>query len=268
VAAENFWGSLVAQLGGARVSVTSLVSDPNADPHEHETDSASAVAVSDANYVVINGLGYDSWAERLLDAADRNPDRVVLDVQTLLGLPDGSNPHVWYGPTFVNETVARMFVDLVKLDPGNASYFSDRYAALNQSFAKVWSRLGAIHDGFAGRNVSSTEDVFVDLANATGLRVVSPPAFMQAVAEGNDPPAESVKEFQDQIAGNQTTLLVYNEQTVTPVTEHMKALAAEHGIPVVGVTETIQPPDLSFEDWMDAELVALQNGLDAGQLGR
>jgi zinc/manganese transport system substrate-binding protein len=268
VAAENFWGSLVSQMGGSHVTVTSIVSDPNADPHEYESNTANAVAISNANYVILNGLGYDAWAQKLLDAANKDPNRAVLNVQQLIGLPDGSNPHMWYNPTYVNKTVARMYADLVGLDPNDASYFQQQYATLNQSFAKVWNRLGVIHAKFPGQNVSATEDIFVYLANATGLNLISPPEFMEAVAEGNDPPADSVKTFQDQLTSNMTTLLVYNQQTVTPTTQQLKAIAAQNNIPIVGVTETIQPPDASFEDWMSAQLIALQNGLNANALGQ
>ena len=112
--------------------------------------------------------------------------------------------------------------------------------------------------------MASTESIFVYLGDYLGLNVISPPEFMQAVAEGNDPPAPSVAAFEDQITHKQAKVLVYNQQTSTAVTTNLRKLAASHGIPVVGVTETIQPPTRSFQQWFGAELVDLENALNAG----
>lgn len=267
VAAENFWGSLVSQVGGNRVNVTSIVTDPNADPHEYESNAANARAIADACLVIVNGAGYDTWALSLI-AASSSPHQTVLNVQQLLGQPVDSNPHFWYSPYYVNDSVRAMYKDLVSIDPAGSSYYRQQYASLNSSLAVYNARIHEIADQFAGRKVAATEDIFVYLANATKLDLISPPAFMQAVAEGNDPPAASVVTFQQQLQNKTATLLVYNQQTVTPLTENMKVLAAQNGIPIVGVTETIQPPDVQFQVWMNAELIAMQNGLDAASLGQ
>jgi zinc/manganese transport system substrate-binding protein len=261
VAAENFWGSLVSQLGGTHVEVLSIVTDPNADPHEYESNDADARAIANANYVIVNGAGYDDWAI-LLVSASNNPNQKVLNVANLLGKKDGDNPHFWYYPLYVNETVHQMYSDLVSLDPANAAYYTQQYVNLNASLGMYNERIDEIRQQFAGTEVASTESIFEYLANATGLDLVSPPAFMEAVAEGNDPPAQSVVQFQQQLESGNVRVLVYNEQTITPLTQSMKALAAQNNVTVVGVTETIQPPDLSFQDWMNAELIALQNALN------
>jgi zinc/manganese transport system substrate-binding protein len=267
VAGENFWGSIVSQIGGSHVNVISIVSDPNADPHEYESSSADARAFANANYVILNGAGYDSWGDKLL-SADANANTKVLNVADLLGKKEGDNPHFWYNPTYVNEVAAQMEADLISLDPNNAAYYRQQYQALQASFAQYQGRIASIKQQFGGTQVAATEDIFAYLASAAGLDLVSPAAFTQAVAEGNDPPAESVVEFENQLNSGDVALLVYNQQTVTPLTESMKKLAADEGIPVIGVTETIQPPNLSFQDWMNSELVALQNALNAKTLGQ
>jgi zinc/manganese transport system substrate-binding protein len=267
VAAENFWGSLVSQLGGVRVHVVSIVTDPNADPHEYESNSADAIAIADASFVIVNGAGYDTWALSLI-AADNNPNQTVLNVQELIGQSIGANPHFWYSPYYVNDTVKAMYEDLVSIDPAGANYYRQQYAALKASLGIYNERISEIRNKFAGTKVASTESIFVYLANASGLDLISPPAFMEAVAEGNDPPAQSVVQFQQQITSGNVTMLVYNEQTVTPLTQSIKALAAQHNIPIVGVTETIQPPDVQFQVWMNAELIAIQNALNANALGQ
>ncbi len=136
VAAENFWGSLISQLGGTHVHVFSIVSDPNADPHEYESNSADAQAVANASLVIVNGAGYDTWAERLI-AAGNNPNQKVLNVQELIGQPAaGVNPHFWYSPYYVNDTVNAMYSDLLSIDPTNAAYYNQQYASLNASLGE------------------------------------------------------------------------------------------------------------------------------------
>jgi zinc/manganese transport system substrate-binding protein len=262
VAAEDFWGSLVAQMGGLHVSVLSIVSDPNADPHEYESNVSDAVAIANAQLVIENGAGYDTWFSHLV-AASNTHGQVILDIGNVLGLADGSNPHFWYGQSYVNESLAAMYGALVSLDAKNRSYFDQQYALLNASLAPLWGLESQIREKFAGTPVASTETIFQYLANSTGLDLVSPYAFMQAVSEGNDPPAWSVTEFQDQLASGSVHLLVYNEQTVTPLTNTTRAIAAADHIPIVGVTETVQPPGESFELWMGSELSDIYHALNA-----
>lgn len=267
VAAENFWGNLVSQLGGTHVQVLSIVTDPNADPHEYESNAVDAQAFATANFVIVNGAGYDDWALKLISAGN-NTNQKVLNVADLLGKNQGVNPHFWYSPYYVNETVKAMYSNLVAVDPANAAYYRDQYVTLNASFGQYNNRINEIKQQFAGTKVASTESIFEYLADATNLDLISPPEFMKAVAEGNDPPAQSVAQFQQQIQNGTMTILVYNAQTVTPLTQNIKAMAAQKGIPIVAVTETIQPADVSFQDWMNAELISLQNALNAKTLGK
>lgn len=262
VAAENFWGSIAAQIGGTHVHVVSIISNPNIDPHEYESNAADARAVAQANYVIENGAGYDSWMGKLVSAGNV-PHRTVLNVATLLGKHNGDNPHFWYDPAYVNRVAVQIEKDLIALDPAHAAAYKANYAALQSSFTQYQQRIAAIKAQFGGTKVAATEDIFVYLANATGLDLVSPPAFIQAVAEGNDPPAESVIQFENQLRQGNVHVLVYNKQTVTPLTQRMKTLATQQGIPTVGITETIQPPTYSFEEWMNGELIQLQNALSA-----
>lgn len=266
VAGENFWGSLVSQIGGTKVKVDSIVSDPNADPHEYESNVADARAIATANYVVLNGAGYDSWANKLINASP-NPDRKVLTVATLLGKTDGDNPHFWYSPDYVNTVINQMELNLAQIDPKDSTYFQQNLATLKTNLGPYQNRIKSIKAQFGGTQVAATESIFQYLANAAGLDLVSPQPFIEAVAEGNDPPTSSVVLFQDQLKSGHIALMVYNEQTVTPLTNNMKILATQNNIPIVGVTETIQPPNTSFQDWMNAQLIEIQNGLNAQALG-
>lgn len=270
VSGENFWGSLISQLGGTHVQVLSIVSDPNADPHEYETSSVDAQAIATASLVVVNGAGYDDWALRLISASN-NPSRTVLNVANLIGKQLGDNPHFWYSPIYVNQTVHQMYEDLVSIDSADSAYYRQQYASLNVSLGMYNIRIDEIRQQYSGTLVASTESIFQYLADATGLNLISPQEFMKAVAEGNDPSAQSIVQFYQQIVnasmpGN-ATVLVYNQQTVTPLTTNVRSKAGVDGLQIVPVTETIQPPNLSFQDWMNAELLALEKGLHAA-LGR
>lgn len=262
VAAENFWGSLVSQIGGSHVSVTTIVTDPNADPHDYEATADDARAVSDADYVVVNGVGYDAWADKLISAGG-NPDRKVLKVGALVGKKEGDNPHLWYDPAYVNAATQQMEQDLIALDPTHADDYRANYAQLQQALSGYQNTLSSIKQTYAGTKVAATEDIFVYLTDASGLDLVSPPAFIEAVADGNDPPASTVATFQDQLKSGQVKVLLYNLQTVTPLTTSLKTLAQQKNIPIVGMTETASPPDAKFQDWMGAQVSALQSALQA-----
>jgi zinc/manganese transport system substrate-binding protein len=142
--------------------------------------------------------------------------------------------------------------NLISIDPTNATYYEQNYASLQLSLSKYQNKTTEIKQQFRGTKVAATENIFAYPANATGLDFISPPAFTQAAAEGNDPPAESIVQFETQLKSGNVSLLVYNQQTVTPITNNMKKLATEKGIPLIGITETIQPPDASFQDWMNS----------------
>ena len=265
VAGENFWGSIVSQLAGKAGKVTSVVTDPNADPHNYETSSDNARAFADAAYVVLNGAGYDAWADKLI-SGNPNKKRKVFTIADLLGKKEGDNPHFWYQPDYVTKIADQVTADLKSIDPADAAYFGAQRAAFDSASAPMRARLAAIKSKFAGTPVASTESIFEYLGDYLGLKVVSPPAFMQAVAEGNDPPAPSVGAFQDLLSKKQAKVLVYNRQTSTAVTTNIKKIATNQAIPIVGVTETIQPPGATFQEWFGAELLDLQNALNADTL--
>ncbi|HVB96017.1 MAG TPA: zinc ABC transporter substrate-binding protein [Nitrososphaerales archaeon] len=270
VAAENFWGSLVSQLGGAHANVTSIVSDPNTDPHEYTTNPAAARAIAGAQLVVVNGAGYDTWALNLIASAS-TPNQKVLNVQQLIGASLDTNPHFWYSPYYVNDSVHSMYDDLVAIDPTDTAYFHQQYAILNSSlWTSYMKQESLVRQQFGGAPVASTEDIFLYMANATGLKVVSPPGFMTAVSQGSDPSAQDVANMENLMMGGNSTVhvLVYNQQTVTPLTQNIKTLATQNQIPVVAVTETIQPPTYTFQFWMGSEVISLQNALNSQALGR
>ncbi len=265
VAAENFWGDIATQLGGAHASVQSVVTDPNADPHEYESNTNDARAVANANLVILNGAGYDNWGEKLLQASP-NQNRKVLVVADLLGKKLGDNPHFWYGPDYVIKVADQITAQYRSIDAADSSYFDQQRSAFTGALQPYTHRLAEIKQKFIGVPVGATETIFVYLAEYLGLKLISPPEFMRAVAEGNDPPAETVVAFQGQIAQKAIKVLIYNVQTATAVTTNLRIAAVQQAIPVVGVSETLQPVTASFEEWQDSQLLALENALNSDAL--
>ena len=260
VAGENFWGTIAAQLGGSHVTVTSIVTNPNTDPHEYESSAVDARAFATADYVILNGAGYDDWGQKLL-SGNPSQSRKVLTVADLLNKKAGDNPHFWYNPDWVDKVADRITADYQALDAADAGYFTQQREALRTALKPYHDAIAQIRSGFRGVPVGSTESIFVYMAQALGLNLISPPEFMQAISEGNDPPAQTVAQFQDQISNRRIKVLVYNTQTSTPITENLKQLASKNGIPVVGISETVEPATASFQEWQSKQLNALLTAL-------
>jgi zinc/manganese transport system substrate-binding protein len=261
VAAENFWGSLAAQVGGDRVQVTSIVASPDADPHDYEPRAADARAMAGASLVIVNGIGYDSWASKLIDA-NPVPGREVLDVGDLVGLKPGDNPHQWYSPGTVRRVIDRVVADLERLDPEHAAYFDRRRAGVESHALARYDRLVArVRARYAGTPVGASESIFEPLAKALGLRLLTPPGFLTAVSEGTDPTAADKQAADEQITGRQIKVWVYNRQNATPDVQRLNDAARRAGIPVVTVTETLTPAGATFQDWQDHQLAELERAL-------
>jgi zinc/manganese transport system substrate-binding protein len=263
VAAEDFWGSLAAQLGGRAVHVTSIITNPNADPHEYEASTAVARTFGGANYVILNGAGYDDWAAKIL-AANPERRRVVLVVADLLGKRPGDNPHFWYDPDYVFRVIDRISSDYRSIEPADAKYFHQRLGAVEASFGSYRELLSSIRRADAGVRVASTESIFQYLARALDLNLVTPYPFMQAVAEGYDPPVGAVASFEREISAHGFHLLVYNVQTVSALTTNIREQVAAEHIPIVGISETLRPQSATFQQWMVSELTNISQALAGG----
>ena len=260
IAGENFWGSIAAQLGGSKVSVTSIVTNPNTDPHDYESSATDARAFATADYVIVNGAGYDDWAQKLL-SGNPNDHRKVMTVASLLNKKEGDNPHLWYNPDWIDTVADRITADYQALDSADSSYFSQQRTKFRTELQPYRDLIARIRANDSGVQVGATESIFVYLAQALGLNLTSPPDFMVAISEGDDPPAQSVAQFQNQIAQHQIKLLAYNTQASSPITENLKQLASRNNIPIVGISETVEPANDSFQAWQVRQLTAIEAAL-------
>jgi len=259
LAVENFYGNLVQQLGGQCVIVTVILSDPDADPHAFQPTAGDIRAFQTAALVVLNGLGYDDFADKALGTLSKQP--AIVRAGDVLGLLVGANPHVWYSAVYVDQLKAAITAKLEQVAPDATSYFDTQASALDQSFGTYRQLIGQINGQFGNVPVGATESIFVDMAYTTGLKLLSPPEFMRAIAEGNDPAAQDIAEFQNQLKGKQVKVLVYNVQTVTPITEQLKAMARDANIPIVGVSETMPGGAQTFQGWQAGQLRLLLSAL-------
>jgi zinc/manganese transport system substrate-binding protein len=261
VAAENFWGSLAAQLGGDRVHVTSVISSPATDPHDYEPTAADARTVAGAQLAIVNGVGYDPWAPKLL-AASPAKGRIVLTVGDLVGVKAGGNPHRWYAPADVQKTIAEIVRDYTKLDPAHAAYFAQRKAQLEtRGLARYKQLIATIKRRYHGVPVGASESIFAPLAQALGLDLVTPPSFLKAISEGTEPTAVDKTTIDRQIARKQIAVWVYNSQNSTPDVTRLTDAARKRGIPVTTITETLTPASASFQAWQSRQLETLAAAL-------
>ena len=261
VAAENFWGSIAAQVGGSHVQVTSIIVDPNADPHSYEPTAADARAVADARYVIVNGVGYDPWADRLLQA---NPvsGRKELNIGDFLGKREGDNPHLWYNPDYVTAVVNKVRDDLKLLDPADAAAIdSSAQAYLATGLKRYHDLIAAIKAKYSGTPVGATESIFSYLAPALGLKLITPPSYLNAVSEGQDISAADEATVEKQIRQKQIKVLIYNAQNTPNSIQALIALAKANRIPVATITETLTPANATFQDWQSTQLQGIQSAL-------
>ena len=261
VAAENFWGSLAAQIGGDRVEVTSIISSPDIDPHEYEAASGDGRSIASAAYVLANGVGYDPWVAKLA-AANPNKDRRLLDIGRLVGAKDGDNPHRWYFPDDVERVIDRVTSDYKALAPKDAAYFDAQRTKLEREGLKRYKDdIAEIRRRYAGTPVGASESIFVGLAAATGLDLRTPASFLTAISQGGDPTAADKATVDAQITAGEMKVFVYNSQNSTPDVQNLVKAARTAGIGVATVTETMTPATASFQEWQARQLDELAAAL-------
>jgi zinc/manganese transport system substrate-binding protein len=261
VAAENFWGSIASQLGGNRVSVTSIISDPNADPHSYEPTAGDGRTVATAQMMILNGIGYDPWANKLL-AANPTSGRTVLNVGNLVHIPVGGNPHRWYDPTNVRQVIAQITADFRAIDPKDTAYFNHREQIYeNVTLAPYNALITSIRATYAGTPIGASESIVSPLAQALGLDMLTPASFLTAISEGSDPTAADKATIDQQISTRQIAVYVYNSQNATPDIAAQVAEAKANHIPVATVTETLAPANQTFQAWQVRELQGIKAAL-------
>jgi zinc/manganese transport system substrate-binding protein len=260
VAAENVYGDIAQQIGGAHVHVTSILSDPNADPHLFEPGSSNGLAVATAKVVIQNGLGYDAFMTRLENAAP-NAKRSVLTISDVLDRHGRDvNPHLWYDVPALGRIASAIAAALEQADPAHSSAYRTGLARFDASLAPLRRAVAHIRTSFGGSTVAYTEPVPGYLIAAAGLKNLAPSSFTRAIEEGTEPPPQAVAGMNALMTRRRVKVLLYNSQAVSAITSRVRAEAARTHIPVVGVTETL-PPHRTFQQWQLSQVRQLAAAL-------
>jgi zinc/manganese transport system substrate-binding protein len=258
VAAENFYGDIVRQIGGDRVEVASILNNPNQDPHLFEATPTIIRQVAAAQIVIFNGADYDAWMDKLLNTAPR-AERTVLAVAELVNKKAGDNPHLWYEPTTI-PTVAHALADAFsRTDPAHAVDYATRLQAFICSLDSLNRKIEEIRAQYAGVAITATEPVFGYMAATLGLKVRNE-GFQMAVMNDTEPSAQEIATFESDLKEHKVKVLLYNKQASTKLTQRMLDLAHHSNVAVVGVTET-EPMGMSYQEWMLSQLEDLKKAL-------
>jgi len=261
VGAENEYANVIQQVGGKYVQASAIMSNPNTDPHTFEASASVARLVSAAHLVVQNGVGYDTWANTIENAAPSSSRKVIV-VQNLLGLPtDTPNPHLWYKPATIPAVANAIAADLAALQPAHASYFKANAAAFTASLTAWDNAIAAFKAKYPNTPVATTEPVADYMLQAAGADNLTPWAFQADIMNGTDPSAQDVAIEQSLFTQHKVKVFLYNQQVTDSLTESFITLAHANGIPVVGVYETMPVPGYDYQSWMLAEVQDLQKAV-------
>jgi zinc/manganese transport system substrate-binding protein len=258
VAAENFYGDVAKQIGGDNVTVTSILNNPDEDPHLFEASPSVARAISAAKIVIASGADYDPWVQKLLAAA-KSTDRKTIVVADLAGKKSGDNPHIWYDVDIIAAFAKTLAADLGASDPAHKADYAKRLAQFADSLKPIRAKIATLHARLAGHAVTATEPVFGYMLDALGLTSRNQ-GFQIAVMNNTEPSAADVAGFESDLKDHKVVLLVYNSQASDPIAERMEKLAKQSGVPVIGATET-EPLGVSYQQWMTNELDAVDRAL-------
>jgi zinc/manganese transport system substrate-binding protein len=258
VAAENFYGDIAKQIGGPNVTVTSILNNPDQDPHLFEVSPSVGRDVSAARIVISNGINYDPWMEKLLEAA-RSANRKTIVVADLVGKKIGDNPHIWYDPVTVSALAKRLSEILIAEDPADKGGYEQRLARFDESLKPILAKIADLRQRFAGTPVTATEPIFGYMFDALGMDVRNQ-AFQLAVMNNTEPSASDIASFENDLKTHRVKLLIYNSQATDPIADRMEKIAKGSGVPVVGATET-EPAGENYQSWMMSELDAVERAL-------
>jgi zinc/manganese transport system substrate-binding protein len=258
VAAENFYGNVAEQIGGDRVSVVSILNNPDQDPHLFEVSPAVIRKVAAAQVVLYNGAGYDPWVEQVLSATAK-PGRVAIVAADLMQRKSGDDPHLWYDPATMPAVARALATALAAADPAHKDDYAARLATFLASLAPLDAKIAAIRDKYAGTAVTATEPVFGNMAQALKLTMANE-RFQLAIMNDTEPSARDIAAFERDLKDRKVRVLFYNKQAPTKLVQHLIELARAAKIPVVGITETA-PAGSSYQDWMLMELDETQRAL-------
>jgi zinc/manganese transport system substrate-binding protein len=260
IGAENEYANVLSQIGGRYVHVSAILDNPNTDPHTFEASPQVAQEVSSAQLIVQNGVGYDGFMTKI-ESASPNPNRKVIVVQQVLGLPDSTpNPHLWYDPKTMPAAAKVMAADLSALQPAHKAYFQARLTAFDHALTPWLTAIAQFKAKHPGTLAATTEPVADYLLSAMGIRNLTPFTFQADIMHGIDPAPQDIALEDGFFSQHKVKVFAYNQQVVNSLTTSIRLNAIKAGIPVVGVYETM-PTGYNYQSWMLAEVNAITKAI-------
>jgi zinc/manganese transport system substrate-binding protein len=265
IGAENEYADVLSQIGGKYVQVSSVLKNPNTDPHSFESSPSVAEEVSTAQLIVQNGVGYDSFMNKI-ESASPNSGRKVIVVQNLLGLPDSTpNPHLWYDPKTMLATAKAMAGDLSTLQPAHSAYFRANLLRFDKSLDPWFAAIAAFRKEYRGVTAATTEPVADYLLQAMGIDISTPWRLQADIMNGVDPAPQDISSEQALLKDHTVKVFCYNQQVVDALTASFRSAAENAGVPVVGVYETMPTPGYNYQSWMLAEVNSIRAAVANGK---
>lgn len=252
VTSTNIYADIAKQVVGKHGKVVSIINNGNTDPHDFEPTAASAKEVAQANIVIANGLGYDSWMDNLASSNNLKLTKVGND---LMHKKNGDNPHIWYDLNMPQIYVSYIVKRASKIDPKNASYFKKN----GQNYLKKINSIKALANKIDGKNskpVFVSEPVF-DYALERCHFKIGDRDFEEAVENETDPSGKSIYQMQNSIRNHKIAFFVNNEQASSSTVNSFVKLCHQYKIPVLNVRETM-PNGTHYYQWMKSNFERLK----------
>ncbi|MCT0164532.1 metal ABC transporter substrate-binding protein [Lactobacillus helveticus] len=244
VTSTNIYANIAKNIVGKHGKVEPVINNGDTDPHDFEPTTGSAKKVANANIVIANGLGYDSWMTNLANANDIHVTKVG---EQLMGLKQGDNPHIWYNLDMPQKYVAYLVKKASQIDPKHAPYFKNN-AKMYLNKINTIKKLADKIDGQKAKPVYVSEPVF-DYALERCHFKIGNHAFEEAVENETDPNAKVVHKMQMDIKQRKIAFFVNNIQASSGTVNNMVNLAERSDVPVLDVRETM-PNGVSYYHWM------------------
>ncbi|WP_461215503.1 metal ABC transporter solute-binding protein, Zn/Mn family [Lacticaseibacillus sp. GG6-2] len=252
VTSVDFYAEVAKAVVGNHGHVTSIINDPAVDPHDFDPTVATGKQVADADVVLANGAGYDSWMTKLTAA---EPDVQVVSAAKVVGVKNGENEHIWYKPDAMPLIANALAAKLAKRDPTHAKAYRANARRYIAGLKPLMQQIDTLRQNSHHRLVAVSEPVFNNALTYMGYRVANM-HFASAVEEGTDPSPADVRTLNAQMQRGEIAFFVVNTQVSSKIVDNVVAQAKKDGVPILNVTETL-PRGLTYTSWMLKQYRAL-----------
>lgn len=252
VTSLNFYGEVAKEVAGKYGETTAFINNSAVDPHDFQPSTKQAQELEQANVVIENGLGYDSWVSKMETASSKERTVINVGAQVAHKRP-GENEHVWYRPSTMSRLATLLAKKYGKIDPKHKDYYAARARRYQQKLAPLNTTIAkaTANAQWGNKKVLVSEPVFDYALVHMGYRIANP-HFAKAIEDGNDPAAKDIARMRSDIKHHRVAFFVNNSQESTSTINNLVKLAHQEGVPVLNVTET-KPAHESYVHWIKSE---------------